>query len=295
MSKNDVTRKSGASVFAGIGLSMERSFPLKLERLVFFVLLAVVPIIFNTSTHDGYLTVKRVTLYVLASMLAVIWSARWAAGQETCARGTFPKLLLLFGLFSMASFFSAENKPDWFFGFLLRVSTLFLAYWAFARLRTTRLQVTFAAVLTGAGFLVSTYGLFQFSGWDWVDFADPEGARAFAVSTFGNQNYVAEFLIAAIPAAVSLCFYLPSIRWKKICGAAAAVMFLHLLIGRCRGFVDRFGAGLALRVASSDGAGIIATRPAIVFNDWRGGGGLFGGFFMHFDRSSGGQTRRVRF
>jgi putative inorganic carbon (HCO3(-)) transporter len=268
MSKNDVTRKSGASVFAGIGLSMERSFPLKLERLVFFVLLAVVPIIFNTSTHDGYLTVKRVTLYVLASMLAVIWSARWAAGQETCARGTFPKLLLLFGLFSMASFFSAENKPDWFFGFLLRVSTLFLAYWAFARLRTTRLQVTFAAVLTGAGFLVSTYGLFQFSGWDWVDFADPEGARAFAVSTFGNQNYVAEFLIAAIPAAVSLCFYLPSIRWKKICGAAAAVMFLHLLIGRCR------GGWLALLIGSALGL-LFALRHPTARESLRRGRRLF--------------------
>jgi len=146
----------------------------------------------------------------------------------------YVSLAVLFAL-TVVSAAAAEYRFGWWRGFIHWSGALFVAFWASGQLRGENRVRTVAAVITISGAAVSAYGLSQFFNFDWVDFADPQAAHQYAVSTMGNQNYVAQYLIMVIPTALGLGVY--ASRWwgKTLCAAAAGLCFVHLLLTRCRG------------------------------------------------------------
>ncbi len=117
---------------------------------------------------------------------------------------------------------------------LCGVLTFFLTAYCFDR----RHIKPILSLFTGIGAVTAVYGIIQYAGVDPVDWMIPEyDLRAQMVSTFGQKNFFAIFLLLIIPLGVATSVSSNGAAGKAACTVSTALMVLALMLSYSRGGV----------------------------------------------------------
>jgi len=193
------------------------------------VVLIITPLTISVRGTVGAGLVKTV---VAQSMILLIVAA-WLVRTAVC--GIRPRLLPSIGLpiavFVGINAISLFGTSDLSAG-LLKLSQLVLfsamsivCMDAFEK-RDDMVKVFSATVF--AGFLASVYGIAQHYGKDVIQWEGAQIDIHQAPSTFGNPNFAAEFLVAALPLSVTLLLVLPGFWRRASLAICTGTMFVHL-------------------------------------------------------------------
>lgn len=158
-------------------------------------------------------------LVALTSWCALCWVMKLISGKRTLKIEPVDVWIMVFGIIYLAGgIISAGRTASFkhsivFFDFLL-------GYFMMANLIRTGVWVKRCAVAIVAGSaLVSLYGVYEYlfglTETIWQDTEMFENISGRVVSTFGNPNVLAEYLLLTIPIALSLVFAAKK-GWKKL-------------------------------------------------------------------------------
>jgi len=127
-------------------------------------------------------------------------------------------MILLFIFLTISLFFSVDITTSWFGSFERQeglISWFFYGLWAILlvlhlsgnseeekNLKIRRLFI----VASGSGFLVSVYAILQIIGVDFITWSEPAKLTGRAVSSFGQPNYLACWLLIILPFTAYLFF-----------------------------------------------------------------------------------------
>ena len=194
------------------------------SRLVFtflLVLLVAVPLVFSRATLEGFFLPKLILIRWLTLLTLGVWLVGWLRqGQATLRWSPAHVLLGAFSLSLFPSILGASNR------LLARDEVLsllvFVLIWALTAtlpLDAARRRVVGLVVMAGAG-LQALLGLAQHLGVDPM-FSTTPGGRFRIVGTLGNPVFLATYLAACLPIAISVLFT-PSGAWLRLLAAAVA-------------------------------------------------------------------------
>lgn len=219
-------------------------------RAALFVLAgsaAVIPVLSgNLSTYGigglsllyDTVALPRLVLAVIAMLAAAALWALVSVAEKTVR--WHPALIMLAGVAVLATVSSLVTHDPLFslLGQSERLEGL-VTWWLYAAVVAISMQVvagqrdlrTMAEFIAASAGLLAVYGLLQFFGIDWVDRTfEPIGfdpRRAFA--TFSNPNFLAGFLVLALPlgAGLAVTSRTPGRRgvWWVLTGFIAAALF----------------------------------------------------------------------
>ncbi|HVE47437.1 MAG TPA: O-antigen ligase family protein [Acidimicrobiales bacterium] len=222
------------------------------RKFVLLVLLAVVPVLFDPGTVEGFNLPKYTVVAIGSFVLALLWILDWLRHRRfpewrngltwpvlgllgwtavTTATSLDPRLSLLGDYRSYDGLYSA-----------VAFTVLFFAIAESFALRDVKNAVS--VLYFGAGGLVVLYGLMQlhdrtWSGpdWDWVDWGESlTFAKGSSIwSTFGNPNHLAGFLAMLLP--IGLVLLLLHQAWwiRGLIVAMTAALMVELLQTSTRG------------------------------------------------------------
>lgn len=178
-----------------------------LAQQVFWVALLVVPLVFSTRSFEAFLTVKQFLAASLLGLGACLFFGACASGGARLPRSLLAYALLALTLELWVSTIHAHRVPAAFFSFLALVP--FGAGLVFCTSVATSpiFRRVSRTVILSTSAVAATYGLLQYLQLDplayfldlWVR---TEGKRSI-FSTFGNPNFLAEFLVLSFPLALA--------------------------------------------------------------------------------------------
>ena len=185
-----------------------------LAELGIIFILGLTPILFNyfypTSIDLCKIVVFKVGVLLLLFSLA--W--RFLKFKLTISKDFFKQLFpfgLLFVFLIFSLFFSVNITASWFGSYNRQeglVSWLFYGFWAILVILYISGQESVVKYLkirhlllisSFSGLLVSLYALLQIFGIDFVTWAEPAKITGRAVSSFGQPNYLACWLVIVLP------------------------------------------------------------------------------------------------
>jgi len=227
----------------------------RIIKYIFFLVFLISPLIFLTNTTRNPYVIQNVVLQIgLSAILAISLIKSNRRRQIILPRTYLDKPLLLFFLVALLSVaYSFSIHPEMkvailsfggrnlLFLFLNCIAVFYITIYLFRDERNLKrlLYIAFAV-----GTLASLYAILQYRGIEpiWPRKIEPFGARS--VSTFGNPNFLASFLILILPVIAVLALYEKSLTKKLFLGGLFGVNFLGLLVTHTR------SAWLGLFVAS---------------------------------------------
>jgi tetratricopeptide (TPR) repeat protein len=230
-----------------------------------YISLALVPLFFRTGSVDGYITVKKICLGVLAGGLLVAWlfQATAANGDVLRVPGRFLFGVAIFWLWLTSSLIGVENLYEGLAVWAHWSAVLTAGVLACGLLRSEQALLATAGVIAGTGLCVAVYGWLQWLGWE----PFLSGKTASPVSFLGNRIYAAEYQLMAWPAAVAVAVLVRRKWLRRLCFAAAFLILGHIVISLARG--AWFGLAVGLLIA----AGICLRNPKVsaILRKHRGG------------------------
>lgn len=136
--------------------------------------------------------------------------------------------LIIRGYFTHSALFAIKSLSIWFFGVLL--------YFSICSAFQNEVHIKFAvySIVTGC-FLSAFYGITQYLGWDqyilplrWA--GRTLSGKNIVISTFGNSNYLAEYLVPA--SVLVLTFFILGVKssFKNFLGIVTLTLLLSCLI-----------------------------------------------------------------
>ncbi|TET40905.1 MAG: tetratricopeptide repeat protein [Elusimicrobia bacterium] len=217
----------------------------RIIRYIFFLILLICPLIFLTDTTRNPYVIQNVVLGIGLSVILAIWLIKSNLKRQIILPRTYlDKPLFLFFLVSLLSVaYSFYIHPEFklailsfggrslLFLFLNCIAVFYITVYLLHDERNLKrlLYIAFAV-----GTLVSLYALLQYGGIEpiWPRKIDPFGTRS--VSTFGNPNFLASFLILILPVIAVLAVYEKALIKKLFLGGLFGVNFFGLLVTRTR-------------------------------------------------------------
>lgn len=212
-------------------------------RLGLFELLFLTPLIFY-----GWATTFSVVKESFAQMgCLLLWCgfcfhlSRHKLTTSTFSPVTF--FIILFALLSLISFAWSAS----FYASCLGLGvwgTFFVVYFLTLELvKSERWMRILTVTVISSGFLAAGYSFFQFYGIELPIWREIQG-RMRIFSTFGNPNYLAGYLVAALHLG-SLLFFISRGKWKFLWLAVTGLLYISLLITYTRGaWASLFFSGL---------------------------------------------------
>ncbi|MFB0527650.1 MAG: tetratricopeptide repeat protein [bacterium] len=217
----------------------------RIIKYTFFLIFLICPLIFLTDTTRNPYVIQNVVLGVGLSVILAIWLIRSNLKRQIILPRTYlDKPLFLFLLVSLISVvYSFYIHPKFktaiisfggrtlLFLFLNCLVVFYLTIYLLGDEKNLKrlLYIGFAV-----GTLASLYALLQYGGIEpiWPMKLDPFGTRS--VSTFGNPNFMASFLVLILPVIAVLVVYERAPLKKLFLGGLFGVNFFGLLVTRTR-------------------------------------------------------------
>jgi len=217
----------------------------------FAFILCIIPLTISVRGVTGAGLIKTVVAQGMILIVLAAWLIK--IGVSNTRPRTLPGLHVPIAIFVCLNALSLLRTSDLGSGFL-KFSQLFLFASVtivctdiFGR-REDVLKVLGATVF--ASFLVSVYGIAQHYGMDFIHWEMMRLDIRKAPATFGNPNFAAQFLVAALPLSAALLVALRGF-WRRIAIAVCTcVMLIHLSFTHARaGFVGLAAAGATMVIA----------------------------------------------
>lgn len=201
-----------------------------LSELAVLVIIGLSPIIFNFfySTNIDLIKLSVFKVFALLLLFAIVWrfSEYRLKIKKNVWHALLPLLILLvFLVFSLL--FSVDVRSSWLGSYDRQeglISWLFYILWAILlvfhlsdedELNKKNKIKRILIVAAGSGFVVSVYAIFQWFGLDFLSWSEPASLTGRAVSTFGQPNYLACWLLLVLPFSAYL-YYLSQKKFIKI-------------------------------------------------------------------------------
>ena len=217
----------------------------RIIKYIFFLLFLICPLIFLTDTTRNPYVIQNVVFGIGLSVILAIWLIKSNLKQQLILPRTYlDKPLLIFflvALLSVAYSFYIHPKfklailsfggRNLLFLFLNCIVIFYITVYLLGDERNLKRLLYIAFVV---GTLASLYAILQYGGIEpiWPRKIDPFGTRS--VSTFGNPNFLASFLILILPVIAVLAVYEKSLIKKLFLGGLFGVNLLGLLVARTR-------------------------------------------------------------
>jgi len=225
-------------------------------KYIFFLLFLICPLIFLTDATRNPYVIQNVLLQIGLAIILAIWVIRSALKRQIAFPRTYLdrplSLFFLISLFSVAySFFIHPQMKlailsfggrSIVFLFLNCITVFYITIYLVRDEKNLKRLIHIAFIV---GTLASLYGILQYKGIEliWPRKIEPFGARS--VSTFGNPNFLASFLILILPVIAGLAIYEKSPLRKLFLGGLFGLNFFGLLVTRTRSaWVGLFVASL---------------------------------------------------
>ncbi|MFH1238855.1 MAG: tetratricopeptide repeat protein [bacterium] len=186
------------------------SFPDKIIRYLFYFLLAVVPLIFFTTLTQNPFYIQIILLQVTAALILAIYLLKFAFSREFKILNTpldvpLVFLMIVCALSVVISIIRHQNTPlavflmgmdNIIFLILNWLAIFYLTVYTLNKTAYIKKALMFLLIVAG---LASLYGILQYFKIEpiWPQAVDPFGGRC--VSTFGNPNFLASFLVLLLP------------------------------------------------------------------------------------------------
>lgn len=188
-----------------------------LTEFILLLLVFLLPICFSLFTNDNFELIKTFVFRIFLLILLLLSVIKFLSGEYLgffifkYYKKLFPALIFLL-IFSLATLFSIDPKLSWF-GIYQRQQGFsgFIYYFIFFLLVIINIQdkkslkKLLYSVCFGSA-IVSIYGLAQISGWDFVNWDQPVFIDRRIISTLGQPNILASYLLLVIPISAYL-FY----------------------------------------------------------------------------------------
>jgi len=230
----------------------------RIIRNIFFLILLICPLIFLTDTTRNPYVIQGVVLGIGLSLILAIWVLKSNLKKEfTWPRTYLDKPLLFFFLVSLLSIaYSFSLHPEMklailsfggrtiLFLFLNCIVIFYLTVYLVREERNIK-RLLYIGFIVGT--VASFYAILQFKGIEpiWPGKIEPFGTRS--VSTFGNPNFLASFLILVLPVIAVLAFFEKSPIRKLFFAGLFGVNFIGLLVTHTRSaWLGLFSASLFL-------------------------------------------------
>ncbi len=212
-----------------------------LGDLAIIIILGVTPLFFNYF-YPTSIDLSKIVLFKVFTLLlffTVVW--RLVKYKISLVSNIWKSLIpfgLLFIFLILSLFFSVDILTSWFGSYTRQeglVSWLFYGLWTILLIihltsdekisRLIKIEF-FLKVISISGLLVSVYAICQLFGVDFVSWSEPASLTGRAVSSFGQPNYLACWLVIVLP----LAAYLISVSKNKIIRASWSAIFIIELL-----------------------------------------------------------------
>jgi len=217
----------------------------RIIKYIFFLVLLICPLIFLTDTTRNPYVIQNVVFAIALSVILAIWLIKSNLKRQIILPRTYLDkplfLFLLVALVSVAySFFIHPKFKLAIISFggrtllFLLLNCLAIFYLTVYLLQDEKNLKRLLYIGFAAGTIASLYALLQYGGIEpiWPMQLDPFGTRS--VSTFGNPNFLASFLMLILPVVAVLTVYEKSPIKKLFLGGLFIVNFFGLLVTRTR-------------------------------------------------------------
>lgn len=222
------------------------------RRWTLIVLLALVPIAFNTDTFDVFNLTKFTIVLLGAIGVLGLWIVESVQRRKFLwpRTGIEPAFLALLAVVVGSSALSF-SKYVAVFGFyksydgLISILAFTILALAASEVFDARHQIRAALIsmaVVGGGF-ATFYGVLQYVTFategkiklDWEQWGVASFKTSAIFSTFGNPNHLAGFLVMVIPVAIGLGVFAKSLAWKIATWAFVGLAFVEILQVQTRG------------------------------------------------------------
>jgi len=217
----------------------------RIIKYIFFLVLLICPLIFLTDTTRNPYVIQNVVFAIGLSVILAIWLIKSNLKRQIILPRTYlDKPLFLFLLVVLVSVaYSFYIHPKFKLAIIsfggrtllfLLLNCLAVFYLTVYLLQDEKNLKRLLYVGFAAGTIASLYALLQYGGIEpiWPMQLDPFGTRS--VSTFGNPNFLASFLMLILPVVAVLTVYEKSPIKKLFLGGLFIVNFFGLLVTRTR-------------------------------------------------------------
>jgi hypothetical protein len=212
-----------------------------LGDLAILIVLGVTPLFFNYF-YPTSIDLSKIVIFKVFALL-LLFSVAWRLVKYKISffDGVWKSLMpfsLLFIFLILSLFFSVDVATSWFGSYTRQeglISWLFYGLWTLLLIihLTSDEKISklikiefFLKVISISGLLVSLYAISQLVGLDFISWSEPASVTGRAVSSFGQPNYLACWLVIVLP----LVAYLISVSKNKITRASWSGVFIIELL-----------------------------------------------------------------
>ncbi len=208
--------------------------------IMLYIIIFMAPLIFSKYTKQNFLEAKEFFLIYSVSILIFVNSLYlyFKKNISDFWNTWLARISVLFVLSMLISLFNTDNMAMSMDRFI-RVIIYFVILWvAYENLRDHEQMSTLFFLTIIAGGMVSLYGIAQYFG---IDPFFPKGqvwgntGRLQVFSTFGNPNFLADYLVVPFPIAFMFFIEYSKKLKGKIAGISFLLMLLVILFTRTRG------------------------------------------------------------
>jgi len=205
-----------------------------LADLAIYIILGLTPLFFNYF-YPTSVDLSKITLFktfILLLLFAVAWRySKFKIKFNTKIAKDLIPLGILFIFLSISLFASVDISKSWFGSYDRQeglISWLFYGLWAFLLIlhlngdhKLIKIN-NFLKAASISGLLVSIYAVLQIFAYDFISWSEPASVTGRAVSSFGQPNYLACWLVLILPFSA----YLVYITKHKISRLLWSLVFL---------------------------------------------------------------------
>lgn len=202
---------------------------------VFLLLLAVIPLAYSPVTKDNFLLPKLLILQPISAAALCIWLLGLSIrGESRLRRNPATLYLGLLIVSLLPSFARSANLLLSFDSFIFLTTCALLWFLAGSFSLTPGRRRAVVGVIIAAACMEASYGALQYLGIDPL-FRAPDIERLSVFGTFGNPNFLAGYLAACLP--VALSSFLTSRRPVTLiaAGCSLALVALGILLTGTKG------------------------------------------------------------
>ena len=212
-----------------------------LGDLAILIILGLTPLFFNYF-YPTSIDLSKIVLFKVFTLLllfTVVWRlAKYKISLTSDIWKSLIPFAALFVFLIISLFFSVDILTSWFGSYTRQeglVSWLFYGLWTILLIihLTSDEKISklikiefFLKVISVSGLLVSVYAICQLFGVDFISWSEPARVTGRAVSSFGQPNYLACWLVIVLP----LAAYLISVSKNKINRATWSIIFIVELL-----------------------------------------------------------------
>jgi O-antigen ligase/Tfp pilus assembly protein PilF len=208
-----------------------------LDRLITaigFTALLAVPLVFQPRMYTAYRDVKQAMVaycgllcLLFISLLVLVCGGKKRASPLPI----LPVLLAVYAAITLASLFRALNLDAGLWNCQVVLACLVMAFWAYRQSTHPTFASALIHVLAATVIVISLYGFLQYNG---IDVVRLELQKS-PVSTIGNLNFTAQYLIGAIPLFASAIIIARCLRTRLFLLIVLSLAVVHLLLTQSRG------------------------------------------------------------